>query len=99
MTAAELVETIKRVGGTLRLHGDKIRCLLPKDSTHLTELLREHKQEVIVILRAHGGAVMAFPHCPRCSSYALYRENNIGDYDCESCGLQGIPEQIARRLQ
>jgi hypothetical protein len=40
-----------------------------------------------------------FPHCPRCASYALYRQNNIGAYDCETCGLQGIEECTARRLQ
>jgi len=41
----------------------------------------------------------AFPHCPRCASYALYRENNIGDYQCQSCGLQNIEESTARMLQ
>jgi hypothetical protein len=40
-----------------------------------------------------------FPHCPRCVSYALYRKNNQGSYACETCGLAGISEEVARRLQ
>jgi len=38
-----------------------------------------------------------FPHCPKCASYALYRQNNIGNYECESCGLKDISEAAARR--
>jgi len=40
-----------------------------------------------------------FPHCPKCASYALYRQNNIGKYECLTCGLSDIPEEVARRLQ
>jgi uncharacterized protein (DUF983 family) len=40
-----------------------------------------------------------FPHCPRCTSFALYRKNNQGNYECETCGLTGIPEEVARRVQ
>jgi hypothetical protein len=40
-----------------------------------------------------------FPHCPRCTSYFLYRKNNQGDYQCETCGLEGITEAQARRVQ
>jgi Zn ribbon nucleic-acid-binding protein len=40
-----------------------------------------------------------FPHCPKCASYALYRQNNIGNYECQTCGLLDIPEEVARRLQ
>src|SRR5271157_751092 len=39
----------------------------------------------------------AFPHCPRCTSYALYRANNIGDYECLTCKLRNITEEVARR--
>jgi hypothetical protein len=42
---------------------------------------------------------LAFPHCPRCASYALYRKNNIGDYECLSCGMRAIDQTSARRLQ
>ena len=38
-----------------------------------------------------------FPHCPRCASYDLYRPNNIGDYECLTCGLRNIAEAVARR--
>jgi hypothetical protein len=40
-----------------------------------------------------------FPHCPRCASYDLYRRNNIGDYECQTCGLREIEEFVARRTQ
>jgi hypothetical protein len=40
-----------------------------------------------------------FPHCPRCASYALYRANNIGDYECLTCKLRNITEEVARRTQ
>lgn len=46
-----------------------------------------------------GERVTVFPHCPRCASYALYREHNLGDYECLTCGLQGIEESTARRVQ
>ena len=47
----------------------------------------------------NGAFVTVFPHCPRCASYALYRKGNIGDYECQTCGLQSIEESSARRLQ
>ena len=40
---------------------------------------------------------LSFPHCPRCLSYALYRPNNVGNYECETCRLEGISEDGARR--
>jgi hypothetical protein len=40
-----------------------------------------------------------FPHCPNCASYDLYRKNNIGNYECLTCGLFDISEEFARRLQ
>ena len=43
--------------------------------------------------------VRPFPHCPRCASHTLYRKNNQGNYECESCGLKNISEEVARRVQ
>lgn len=40
-----------------------------------------------------------FPRCPACLSYYLYRQNNIGNYECMTCGLQDITESTARRVQ
>jgi Zn ribbon nucleic-acid-binding protein len=34
----------------------------------------------------------SFPHCPRCASYSLYRKNNVGSYECLTCGLRDIDE-------
>jgi hypothetical protein len=41
----------------------------------------------------------AFPRCPGCTSYALYRKNNVGLYQCDTCGLEEISEAVARRMQ
>lgn len=46
-----------------------------------------------------SSTVAVFPHCPRCASYALYRRNNIGSYECQTCGLLDISEESARRTQ
>lgn len=45
------------------------------------------------------GEAQIFPHCPRCASYALYRKNNQGSYECTTCGMEDIAEAIARRVQ
>jgi predicted RNA-binding Zn-ribbon protein involved in translation (DUF1610 family) len=46
----------------------------------------------------NGKRVTVFPHCPRCTSYALYRKDNLGDYECQTCGLMAISEEQARRV-
>ena len=76
MSATELIEAIKAKGGVLTLDGGQIKFQLPKDAMYMLNLLREHKSEVTEILRARGGRVATFPHCPRCASNALYRRNN-----------------------
>jgi hypothetical protein len=42
-------------------------------------------------------SVKVFPHCPRCASYALYRPNNVGSYECQTCGLLDISEDSEPR--
>jgi hypothetical protein len=49
--------------------------------------------------RAMRAGGRTFPHCPRCASYALYRRNNICNYECETCGLRDIQECTARQVQ
>lgn len=98
MSAEELVETVRRLGGVLKLDGDNVRCALPAAAVHLAGELRGLKPDVIALLNARGGQVAAFPHCPHCASYALYRPHNIGLYECMTCGLQEINEATARRL-
>lgn len=99
MNAATLVNVVKKVGGVLTLDGDRIRFRLPQDNAHLVQALREQKAEVIAILRSRGGRLAIFPHCPKCASYALYRNNNLGNYECQTCGMREIPEDLARRVQ
>lgn len=98
MTAREAVDSIMRAGGVLAVDGDRIRYKLPRDVWHLASILAERKAEVLEVLRRHGGRVAAFPHCPRCAGYALYRKDNIGAYECLTCGLPDIDENVARRM-
>lgn len=46
-----------------------------------------------------GEGQKVFPHCPGCASYYLYRKGNVGNYQCETCGLTEISETVARRIQ
>jgi uncharacterized metal-binding protein (TIGR02443 family) len=99
MTVETLVNEVIRRGGTLTLKDDGgVRYRLPEDAAHLVGELRARKPELIEFLRQAGGRLAAFPHCPKCASYALYRENNVGAYECQSCGLQNIEEDRARRV-
>jgi hypothetical protein len=99
MNAASLVDAVKRAGGVLSLDGDGICFRLPENASYLLQELSQWKAEVIEVLRTLGGRVAAFPHCPQCASYALYRRNNGGAYECQTCGMQDISEDLARRVQ
>jgi Zn ribbon nucleic-acid-binding protein len=100
MTLSNLVDQIEMAGGVLKLESDdRIRIKLPHEMRPFSAILREQKAELLEILRRLGGRIAAFPHCPACASYALYRKDNTGDYECLSCGCRGIEEHVARRLQ
>jgi Zn ribbon nucleic-acid-binding protein len=98
MTAGALVDAIGAAGGEVSLKGETLYYRLPRDATHFASMLRDQKPDVLFIVRKRGGRVAAFPHCPHCASYALYRQNNVGAYECMTCGLQEIEEATARRL-
>src|ERR1039458_6196339 len=51
MTAPELIERIEAAGGVLTLRGDRIRYELPEDATSMVEVLRQHRTDVIRVLR------------------------------------------------
>jgi hypothetical protein len=44
-----------------------------------------------------GQRVRVFPRCPQCLSHYLYRNGNSGLYECLTCNLQAIPEEVARK--
>ncbi len=99
MTAGELVETVVRSGGVLSVDGELLRYELTADCEPLLPELAKRKPELVAMLQRVGGRVATFPHCPACASYALYRENNLGAYECLTCGLTEIEESQARRVQ
>jgi len=98
MTALELIESLKRLGAVLTLEaGEKIKFQVPESAAPLMGLLAQHKAAVVGILKTNGGRIANSPHCPRCASYALYRKNNIGAFECLTCGVLDIEEVRARR--
>ena len=99
MTAEDLASSIEKAGGVLKLEGEQVRCWLPTVVAHLAPELKERKSDLIEVLRRAGGRIATFPHCPRCASYALFRTNDNGDYECMTCGQDEIKEHIARRVQ
>jgi Zn ribbon nucleic-acid-binding protein len=109
MSMDEMVETVRKLGGVLKLEGDNVRCSLPAAAAHLADELRQHKPELLAELArraanilhpagwlVNGQRVTVFPRCPACHSYALYRQHNLGNYECQSCGKQNITEATAR---
>lgn len=96
MTAAWLIQAVLAVGGVLELEGDRISYDLPRAAGYFVEYLREFKPEVVAMLERVGGRIAYLPACPQCLSFALYRENNADDFECLTCGLKGIEENLAR---
>ena len=47
---------------------------------------------------AADGPPPSMPRCPKCASFALYRQKNVGTYECLTCDLAGIEESIARGI-
>jgi hypothetical protein len=99
MTVAEqLALEVERAGGTLELKGDgRISYEIPKGAEHLLPLLREHKEELISLLRRRAGRICAFPACPHCGSYHLWRHPADTQWECQGCGLAGILDADARK--
>jgi Zn ribbon nucleic-acid-binding protein len=96
LEAQDLAEAVAAGGGTLSLVGDDAKLFLPGYCPNLLPRLKKHKLELIVLLRLAGGWIARLPMCPKCGSYALYRKNNIGAFECLTCELQGIEERNAR---
>jgi hypothetical protein len=94
--AEELSQIIAAGGGTMSLAGDNINLSLPGDLSNLLPRLKEHKPELVALLRQRGCWIAHFPCCPKCRSYALHRPGNAKLYECLTCRGQGIEERDAR---
>lgn len=100
MNLLDAVNEIQRAGGILSLEGESsVQVSFSPGTKSLMDVLRECKPELVELLRRVGGRVANFPRCTRCRSYALYRQGNQGDFECQSCGLMGIPEPDARAYE
>jgi hypothetical protein len=51
LSTDEIVGTVLRLGGALKLEGDNVRCSLPPAAAHLANELRKHKLEIVTLLR------------------------------------------------
>ncbi len=94
--AEELAAAVESGGGTMKLAGENVELFLPDGIAHLLPRLKEHKPEIIALLHRVGGRLAHFPACPCCHAFCLYRQGDVGLYECERCGLQGIEECAAR---
>jgi len=57
VSADELIAEVERQGGSLEIHGDRIRYCLPSGpAPTLLEELRAHREELLEALRQKGGA-------------------------------------------
>ena len=83
MSLPSVVDQIRRAGGVLKLEGDTVKYRLPLDAAHLAAELKQRKPELVELLRRAGGRIAVFPHCPRCASYALYRQHNEGNFSAK----------------
>lgn len=97
MTAPQVIQQIEALGGTLALKGDRIAYDIPKAARVLVDVLREHRDEVVEVLRGRQESAkqrlsrwMA-AHCALTrnpakvwgSAEALYRDYAAW---CEQCG-------------
>jgi hypothetical protein len=51
VTAADIIRKVETAGGVLMLNGDRIRYELPEDAASLVDILRQHRDEVLRVLR------------------------------------------------
>jgi hypothetical protein len=50
--AEQVIESVRAVGGTLAISGQRIRCRLPQGATHLLDELRRCRNDVEMALRS-----------------------------------------------
>lgn len=75
MNAPGLIRTIEAAGGVLTLKGDRIQYELPEDHASMVEVLRQHRAEVIQVLRDRERALA--DHTTRCSDLEAALEKTI----------------------
>ena len=102
MTATELLAQISEAGGKLRLRDGRLYSKSVPE--HLVPELERLKLELVRYLGLKAASdpfspEYVFPSCPGCQGFALHRKNNVGDYECQGCGLKDISEARARRTE
>jgi hypothetical protein len=62
VNAPELVRRVEDAGGVLKLHGNRIQYELPEDALPLLDVLREHREEVLLVLRQRARQQRCYVH-------------------------------------
>jgi hypothetical protein len=75
VNALELIQAVETSGGTLAVNGDKLRCSIPREASHLIDALRAHKPEVITILQKRELSGLPWPNY-----------NGGKQFCCQHCG-------------
>jgi hypothetical protein len=74
----QVIEAIESAGGVLMLSGDRIRYDVPGEAAPLVEALREHKPEVVQVLRGRQEANQR--HISRWMTYRCALPRNPAPY-------------------
>jgi len=54
MTANEVLQAVEKVGGSLALNGNQIKYAIPRPAMWLVSELKQHREELIGLLREEG---------------------------------------------
>jgi hypothetical protein len=97
MTVLEsALEALRQYQQSARREGSGDVTSAPAVGCEKSEISEKRSVERLEEASAAHGVHHVFPHCPRCGSFSLYRKNNIGNYECQTCELGDITEGVAR---
>jgi hypothetical protein len=101
MTAPELIQEIERAGGVLTLRGSRIRFEVPEDVASLVEVLRDHREEVFLLLRERDRVARCYVH----GAKATWWSRVNGSWVCRRChpdpfaaGVEAIDKSRPARM-
>lgn len=85
MNALELMQAVETAGGVLTLSGDRLRYGLPEEATALVDCLREHRDEIVRLLREQEeiprmpNGVQLVSWCPKEAPIVITRWSVVAD--------------------
>jgi hypothetical protein len=95
VNAGEIVRRVEEVGGWLMLQGDRIKFELPEDAACLVKDLREHREEVLRVLRERERPDRCYIHGINTS----WRRRGDGSWLCRLCHPDVYEEAVQKASQ